>query len=265
MLIFHRVIIACCLENKLLSHKNFVQKQNKQEVNMKRKKYVVSILSVAFVILFTGVLAGTFSLRPIGLEIAEGAVLKNGSRGADVRTVQTRLKNWGYYKGSVDGIYGSQTVGAVKLFQRRNGLAVDGIVGAKTASAIGIRLSGTSSSGGISSSDLNLLARVIYGEARGEPYTGQVAVAAVVLNRVKSASFPNTIAGVIYQSGAFDCVADGQINLTPNATARNAAQDALNGWDPTYGCLFYYNPKTATNKWMLSRPVKLSIGNHAFC
>ncbi len=232
---------------------------------MKRKKYVVSILSVAFVILFTGVLAGTFSLRPIGLEIAEGAVLKNGSRGADVRTVQTRLKNWGYYKGSVDGIYGSQTVSAVKLFQRRNGLAVDGIVGAKTASAIGIRLSGTSSSGGISSSDLNLLARVIYGEARGEPYTGQVAVAAVVLNRVKSASFPNTIAGVIYQSGAFDCVADGQINLTPNATARNAAQDALNGWDPTYGCLFYYNPKTATNKWMLSRPVKLSIGNHAFC
>jgi N-acetylmuramoyl-L-alanine amidase len=222
-------------------------------------------LSVAFVILFTGVLAGTCSLRPIGLEIAEGAVLKNGSRGADVRTVQTRLKNWGYYKGSVDGIYGSQTVSAVKLFQRRNGLAVDGIVGAKTASAIGIRLSGTSSSGGISSSDLNLLARVIYGEARGEPYTGQVAVAAVVLNRVKSASFPNTIAGVIYQSGAFDCVADGQINLTPNATARNAAQDALNGWDPTYGCLFYYNPKTATNKWMLSRPVKLSIGNHAFC
>ena len=112
---------------------------------------------------------------------------------------------------------------------------------------------------------MNLLARVVYGEARGEPYTGQVAVAAVVLNRVKSSSFPNTIAGVIYQSGAFDCVADGQINLTPNATARNAAQDALNGWDPTYGCLFYYNPKTATNKWMLSRPVKLSIGNHAFC
>ena len=232
---------------------------------MKNKKIAVLLLSVAFVVLFTGVVAGTCLLDPAEFEIAEGAVLKNGSRGTDVKNVQTRLKNWGYYKGSVDGIYGSQTVSAVKLFQKRNGLVVDGIVGAKTASAIGIRLSGTTSSGGISSSDLNLLARVIYGEARGEPYTGQVAVAAVVLNRVKSASFPNTIAGVIYQSGAFDCVADGQINLTPNATARNAAQDALNGWDPTYGCLFYYNPKTATNKWMLSRPVKLSIGNHAFC
>ena len=232
---------------------------------MKNKKIVVGVLSVAFVVLFTGILSGTFSARTEIFEIAEGAVLKNGSRGADVKTVQTRLKSWGYYKGSVDGIYGKQTVSAVKLFQKRNGLVADGIVGAKTASAIGIRLGGSSSSGGVSSSDLNLLARVIYGEARGEPYTGQVAVAAVVLNRVKSASFPNTIAGVIYQSGAFDCVADGQINLTPNATARNAAQDALNGWDPTYGCLYYYNPKTATNKWMLSRPVKLSIGNHAFC
>ena len=232
---------------------------------MKNKKLTVGILSVAFIILFTGVLSGVFLVSPVGLEIVDAAVLKNGSRGNDVRTVQTRLKNWGYYKGAVDGIYGSQTVSAVKLFQKRNGLVADGIVGAKTASAIGITLSGSTSTGGMSSSDLNLLARVIYGEARGEPYTGQVAVAAVVLNRVKSASFPNTIAGVIYQSGAFDCVADGQINLTPNATARNAAQDALNGWDPTYGCLFYYNPKTATNKWMLSRPVKLSIGNHAFC
>lgn len=232
---------------------------------MKNKKIMVVVFSVAFVILFTGIVSGIFTPRTEIFEIAEGAVLKNGSRGTDVKNVQTRLKNWGYYKGTVDGIYGSQTVSAVKLFQKRNGLVADGIVGAKTASAIGIRLSGSSSSGGVSSSDLNLLARVIYGEARGEPYTGQVAVAAVVLNRVKSASFPNTIAGVIYQSGAFDCVADGQINLTPNATARNAAQDALNGWDPTYGCLFYYNPKTATNKWMLSRPVKLSIGNHAFC
>ncbi|MBO7326771.1 MAG: spore cortex-lytic enzyme [Clostridia bacterium] len=233
---------------------------------MKKKKFVITILSVAFVILFTAMLSGVVLTSSPHMGLADASVLKNGSRGSDVKTVQTRLKTWGYYKGAVDGIYGSQTVSAVKLFQKRNGLVADGIVGAKTASAIGIRLSGaTSSSGGISSSDLNLLARVIYGEARGEPYTGQVAVAAVVLNRVKSASFPNTIAGVIYQSGAFDCVADGQINLTPNATAKNAAQDALNGWDPTYGCLYYYNPKTATNKWMLSRPVKLSIGNHAFC
>lgn len=229
---------------------------------MKNKKTCVLILSVVFVLLVSVVLTSViFATEDMG--VASAAVLKKGSRGDDVKKVQSRLKNWGYYSGAVDGIYGSQTVSAVKYFQRRNGLVVDGIVGKRTASAIGITLSGSTSS--TTSSDLNLLARVIYGEARGEPYTGQVAVAAVVLNRVRSASFPNTIAGVIYQSGAFDCVADGQINLTPNQTAKNAAQDALNGWDPTYGCLFYYNPRTATNKWMLSRPVKLNIGNHAFC
>lgn len=233
---------------------------------MKNKKISVIVLSVAVVILLYAVMTSVFVSKDIGL-VADAAVLKQGSRGSTVRTIQTKLKNWGYYKGSVDGIFGPQTVSAVKYFQRRNGLVADGIVGKRTASAIGITLpsSSSSSSGGVSSADLNLLARVIYGEARGEPYTGQVAVAAVVLNRVKSASFPNTIAGVIYQSGAFDCVADGQINLTPNDTAKKAAQDALNGWDPTYGCLYYYNPRTATNKWMLSRPVKLSIGNHAFC
>ena len=230
---------------------------------MKSKRFSVLILSLSVVLLLSVILTSVLAFGEDGV-IAEAAVLKRGSRGSTVRTVQTKLKNWGYYKGVVDGIYGAQTVSAVKYFQRRNGLYVDGIVGKRTASAMGVNLSSTSS-GSTTSSDLNLLARVIYGEARGEPYTGQVAVAAVVLNRVRSASFPNTIAGVIYQSGAFDCVADGQINLTPNATAKSAAQDALNGWDPTYGCLYYYNPRTATNKWMLSRPVKLSIGNHAFC
>ena len=233
---------------------------------MKNKKQIVILFSVVFVFLFSVLLTSVITATSEE-GVADAAVLKRGSRGSTVRTVQTKLKNWGYYKGAVDGIYGSQTVSAVKYFQRRNGLTADGIVGKRTAAALGITLSSSSSSssGQITSSDLNLLARVIYGEARGEPYTGQVAVAAVVLNRVRSASFPNTIAGVIYQSGAFDCVSDGQINLTPNQSAKNAARDALNGWDPTYGCLYYYNPKTATNKWMLSRPVKLSIGNHAFC
>ena len=180
--------------------------------------------------------------------------------------MQQKLENWGYYSGSVDGIFGSGTESAVKMFQRTNGLTADGIVGSATAAALGMTLTGGTSSGGSStSSDLNLLARVVYGEARGEEYVGQVAVAAVVLNRVKSSSFPNTIAGVVYQAGAFDCVADGQINLSPDSTAMKAAQDALNGWDPTYGCLFYYNPRTATSAWMLSRPVKLVIGEHNFC
>ena len=166
----------------------------------------------------------------------------------------------------MDGIFGSQTLEAVKYFQRKNGLTVDGIAGPATLKAMGIYSSSSSSSSSSSnSSDLNLLSRIIYGEARGEPYTGQVAVGAVVLNRVKSSSFPNTISGVIYQSGAFDAVRDGQINLSPDSTAKKAAQDALNGWDPTYGAIYYFNPSTATNKWIWSRPMTVTIGRHRFC
>ena len=194
---------------------------------------------------------------------------KYGSRGEEVRQIQTKLKRWGYYNGNVDGIFGSGTLEAVKWFQRKNGLQVDGIAGKKTLEAMGIFNSSNSSNSNSSvstnSNDLNLLARVIYGEARGEPYTGQVAIGAVVLNRVRNSSFPNTIAGVVYQSGAFDAVVDGQINLTPNSTAKKAAQDALNGWDPTYGAIYYFNPKTATNKWIWSRPMTVTIGNHRFC
>ncbi|MBQ8909292.1 MAG: spore cortex-lytic enzyme [Clostridia bacterium] len=179
--------------------------------------------------------------------------------------IQTKLKRWGYYSGAVDGIYGNQTRKAVRYFQSKNGLAVDGIVGPKTAAAMGITLSGSKgASASTSSSDLNLLARCVYAEARGEPYTGQVAVAAVVLNRVKNSAFPNTISGVIYQPWAFTAVNDGQINLTPNSTAYKAAQDALNGWDPTYGCLYYYNPATATSSWIWSRKTVVTIGKHVF-
>ncbi len=198
------------------------------------------------------------------------ALSKYGSRGEEVRQIQTKLKRWGYYSGNVDGIYGSGTLAAVKSFQKKNGLKVDGIAGKNTLEAMGIFNSSSSSSSStsssnVSSSNLNLLSRVVYGEARGESYTGQVAVAAVVLNRVKSSSFPNSISGVVYQSGAFDCVSDGQINLTPNETARKAAQDALNGWDPTYGAIYYFNPATATNKWIWSRPMTVTIGKHRFC
>ncbi len=193
------------------------------------------------------------------------ALSKYGSRGSEVSQIQTKLKRWGYYNGNVDGIYGTQTVNAVKYFQRKNGLAVDGIAGPATLKAMGIYTSSTTSSGSSNSSNVNLLARLIYGEARGEPYTGQVAVGAVVMNRVKSSSFPNSISGVIYQSGSFDAVRDGQINLTPDATAKKAAQDALNGWDPSYGAIYYFNPSTATNKWIWSRPMTITIGRHRFC
>lgn len=194
---------------------------------------------------------------------AFSAGVSYGARGSDVTAIQKKLKQWGYYTGAVDGVFGSATLAAVKSFQKKNGLAADGIVGPATAAAMGLTLS--SSGGSASTGDVWLLARVIYGEARGEPYKGQVAIGAVVLNRVKSPSFPNTVAGVVYQRGAFDAVSDGQINLAPNETAVRAARDAINGWDPTGGCLFYYNPATATSRWMLSRPVLLRIGNHAFC
>ena len=200
--------------------------------------------------------------------MVQAAVLKQGSTGSLVKTVQQKLKNWGYYTGTVDGIYGSKTVAAVKYFKRTNGLTADGIVGSKTAAALGITLSGstsTSSTSSTSNSNLYLLSCCVYGEARGESYTGKVAIAAVVLNRVKSSSFPNTISGVIYQTGAFTCVSDGQINMGTNDECTRAAQDALNGWDPTYGSIYYYNPKTATNAWIRSRPVVVTIGNHIFC
>ena len=185
-----------------------------------------------------------------------------GSTGSDVSKVQQKLKQWGYYDGSVDGIFGRQTYDAVVWFQKSNGLSADGKVGTQTAQALGITLSSSSKS--ITSAEEYLLARAIYAEARGEPYTGQVAVGAVILNRVRSAQFPNTIAGVIYQNGAFTCVSDGQINLTPDETAIRAARDAMNGWDPTGGCLYYYNPRTAVAAWIFSRTVVTVIGNHRF-
>ena len=194
------------------------------------------------------------------------ATFRRGSSGSEVRKIQEKLKRWGYYSGSVDGIYGSGTESAVKKFQKANGLKADGIAGKATLNAMGISSSNSSSSsGGNNSNDLNLLSRVVYSEARGEPYVGQVAVAAIVLNRVSHSSFPNSVAGVVYQSGAFDAVSDGQINLTPDSTARKAAQDAINGWDPTYGCIYYFNPSTATSKWIWSRPQVLTIGKHIFC
>ena len=207
----------------------------------------------------------------VSLPRSDAAVVKVGSRGQTVKTIQTKLKRWGYYKGSVDGIFGSQTKSAVQYFQRKNGLVADGIVGKATARALGITLNSTTSSGGttnaggLSNSDLYLLSCCVYGEARGESYTGKVAVAAVVLNRIKSSKFPNTVSGVIYQKGAFTCVSDGQINLGTNDECTRAAQDALNGWDPTGGALYYFNPKTATSAWIWSRPQLVTIGQHIFC
>lgn len=187
-----------------------------------------------------------------------------GSKGDQVTLVQQKLKQYGYMTGAADGVFGKETYDAVVWFQRKNGLKADGVVGASTAAALGVSLSGTVAASGYNENESYLLARLVHGEARGEPYVGKVAVAAVVLNRVRSPLFPNTISGVIYQAGAFDAVYDGQINLTPDSDSIRAAKDALNGWDPSGGCLYYYNPVTATNGWIWTRTVQLSIGKHNF-
>lgn len=196
---------------------------------------------------------------------AAQAAVAWGDRGADVVKIQQRLRQYGYMDGPADGVFGQETYEAVIWFQRKNGLKADGVVGPATAAALGLSLgSAAQTAGTYQETEIYTLARLVHGEARGEPYVGKVAVAAVVLNRVRSASFPNTISGVIYQAGAFDCVADGQINLTPDSDSLRAARDAMNGWDPTGGCVYYYNPATSTSAWIWSREVRLSIGAHNF-
>ena len=210
-------------------------------------------------------LAVLFAINILFIVLAQSAqavTYQKGSTGSVVTTIQDKLSRWGYYSGKVDGVYGSKTVEAVKYFQRKNGLAVDGKCGPKTLAALGINVSATNQS---TSGDVDLLARLISAEARGEPYTGQVAVGAVVLNRVKSPAFPSSISGVIYQSGAFSCLQDGQFWKPVADSAYRAARDALNGSDPSGGALYYFNPATATSKWIWSRPLITVIGKHRFC
>lgn len=228
-------------------------------MSSERKKQLMDILIV-------------FAVNLLLLALASHAaadLYKRGSSGATVTEIQTRLKSWGYYDGEVDGVYGSRTEAAVRRFQRANGLTADGQAGTQTLAALGlpngIDPGAGSPGGGTANGDLDLLARLISAEARGEPYTGQVAVGAVVLNRVRHPSFPDTLAGVIFQTDAFTCVADGQFNDPVAESAYRAAQDALNGSDPSGGAIYYFNPATATSKWIWSRPLIVQIGNHRFC
>ncbi len=233
-------------------------------------------LAVAAVGTTTAIFSTAYTNEEISPSYVQTAVLRQGAVGGEVKELQRRLKNWGYYNGAVDGVYGKGTVAAVKAFQKKNGLKADGVAGIETYKALGMNDSvkalendrkpnpGSSANPNYTNSDLYLLAKCIYAEARGESYTGQVAVGAVVLNRVASSSFPNTISGVIYQKNAFTAVSDGQINLEPDKTAMNAASDAMNGWDPTYGCIYYYNPAVATSSWIFGRKTVTTIGKHVF-
>lgn len=226
-------------------------------MRFKRKgRVAVKIITAAVFVVCISVLASP---------IVSTASYRKGDSGQMVTQIQTRLKNWGYYTGEIDGIFGSKTESAVRYFQRKNGLTVDGIVGRQTLAALGLR--DTASSGSSSySSEINLLARTIAAEGRGESYLGQVAIGAVIMNRVEHSSFPNTISGVIYQSGAFEAVSNGHIWETPvPSECVRAAVEAYNGYDPTYGCLYYYNPAKTSNKWMTSKPVYMVIGSHYFC
>ena len=233
--------------------------ENMQKIqNTKRRGLRALSLILSLVLLF----AAAAGVRYYQSQQSISALSKMGSRGEEVRQVQQKLKNLGYYTGNVDGIYGTLTQSAVKRFQRDKGLSVDGIVGPKTLSALGISGSG---SGQYSNNDIYLLAKVIAAEARGESYTGQVAIGAVVLNRVSHSSFPDSIAGVVYQPGAFSCVNDSNWSVEPTADSRKAALDAINGWDPTGGAIYYYNPAKTSNAWMHSRPIIVTIGNHRFC
>mgnify|MGYP003307144701 CR=1 FL=1 len=196
---------------------------------------------------------------------AQEVLSRLGSRGDEVRSIQKKLKSLGFFDGAVDGIYGVKTQRAVRQFQKSVGITADGVAGKKTLLYLGLGSGSSSNNGGYSSSDIYLLAKVIAAEARGESYTGQVAVGAVVLNRVDSSSFPDTISGVVYQKGAFSAVTDSNWSVAPDSSARKAAQDAINGWDPSGGALYYYNPAKTSNRWIRSRPVITTIGRHLFC
>ncbi len=219
-------------------------------MNTTSKRIRVLLLSLVLV------LGSVVALR------AQAASYQRGSSGAVVSQIQTKLKRWGYYNGAVDGIYGSGTEKAVRLFQQKNGLTVDGKAGQQTLAAMGIR---ASSSAVTNDANVELLARLISAEARGEPYVGQVAVGAVVMNRTRHPSFPSTISGVIYQRGAFSCIDDGQFYQPVADSAYRAARAAISGNDPTGGAIYYYNPAKTTNKWIWSRPVIVTIGSHRFC
>lgn len=237
---------------------------------MSSKKLKKKLPYIAIVLVYTIFGLFVYSSFPVTEninDVAGSILLKYGARGEEVKTVQTKLKRWGYYNGRVDGIYGWRTRESVVRFQRKNGLKADGIVGNNTAKSLGMRTAQSTSSRGNTArkNDVYTLAQCIHGEARGESYIGQVAVGAVILNRVDNPKFPNSIAGVIFQPGAFTAVADGQMYQNPGESALKAARDALNGWDPSSGAIYYFNPIKTTNKWIWSRPLIKIIGKHRFC
>lgn len=220
----------------------------------------ITLIACLMIMAFT-IVVSSIDPAPLAHDILP-ALSKVGSRGTEVKAIQEKLKERGIYKGSVDGIYGSATAEAVKKFQKQQGLTQDGIAGPATLKRLGISIGKIPSA---TENNVYLLARIISAESRGEPYSGQVAVGAVVLNRVEHPNFPDTLSGVIYQNGAFTAIVDGQFNEPISESAYRAARDALNGQDPSGGAIYYYNPDKTSNQWMRTRPVIKRIGKHLFC
>lgn len=236
-------------QQEMLSDETINSSKN-QKSQILRKNIVITflILLISFISVASIAISGNMTQSPV--------VTANV---ANTRIAQARLAELGYFEGEIDGIFDQDTISAIKSYQKDNNLSQTGNLDSTTAAAIGV------TDNTQANTDLYLLAKLIHSEARGEPYEGQVAVGAVVLNRVDDAGFPNTLQGVIYQPWAFTALHDGQFSLEPNSTAYQAAQDALNGWDPTYGCVYYYNPQTATSSWIFSREIIVTIGRHVFC
>ena len=238
--------------------------KSKKTINIPSLFRNLSFRAICIVLSVSFILCIGFNRIPSPEDNSTEVLSRLGSRGDEVRQVQRKLKELGFFNGAVDGIYGVKTQSAVRNYQKSVGITADGIAGPKTLLYLGLG-SSSSSSGQFSSSDIYLLAKVIAAEARGESYIGQVAVGAVVLNRVDSSSFPDTVAGVVYQKGAFSAVTDSNWVVEPTAESKKAARDALNGWDPSGGALYYYNPAKTSNKWIRTRPVITTIGKHVCC
>lgn len=217
---------------------------------MKIKKWALAVLMV------TGLVGYTVAVPIQTAYAAPPTRIEVGSANGDVWDLQYRLYTLGYYTQTIDGKFGANTNAAVTAFQRDYGLKVDGIVGSQTWASL--------QKYSLNHSEMDILAHLIHSEARGESYTGQVAVGAVVMNRIQSPEFPNKIYDVVFQAGAFTAIDDGQYWLTPDSTAYRAALDAVRGWDPSGNALYYFNPVTATSKWIWSRPQTITIGNHIF-
>ncbi len=225
----------------------------KKELNL--KNFQAQCMKLLFVFIISVVLVFT-------TVFVKEAFKKQGAKAYNIiqtKILQAKLQGLGYFNSEIDGLFDKDTKTALQNYQKDVGLTPTGILDESTMCAVGV------SNNAQANNNLYLLAKLIHSEARGEVYTGQVAVGAVVLNRVDSADFPNTLEGVIYQPWAFTALHDGQFDLEPTSESYQAAEDALSGWDPTYGCLYYYNPRTATSQWIFSREIAVEIGNHVFC